>query len=218
MDKNESPIDEKGGETKNSTTGERGTETVREKQVDEDLTKLFQSIQDDPITREIGTGRNSSQLGKEEDSREGSSDRIPTLEELAGLTIDEVTESGELIVATRSKPPISDEDKRELVEHSVRRQIRRKDHTNEDASAETKPLELTPEELWKQEFARTIMTSPRVFSAPSSRGAYKYYMQRGLLASLLLAATATANSQVKSNLYSHHAQKRKGRGSDLANL
>ena len=62
MDKNESSIDEKGGETKNSTTGEGGTETVREKQVGEDVTKLFQSIQDDPITREIGTGRNSSQL------------------------------------------------------------------------------------------------------------------------------------------------------------
>ena len=107
MDKNESSIDEKGGETKNSTTGEGGTETVREKQVDEDVTTLFQSIQDDPIIREVGTGRNSSQLGKEEDSWEGSSDRIPTLEELAGLTVDEVTESGELIVATRSKPPIS---------------------------------------------------------------------------------------------------------------
>ena len=163
VDKNESSIDEKGGETKNSATGEGEMETVREKQVDEDVTKLFQSIQDDPITREIGTGRNSSQLRKEEDGWEGSSDRIPTLEELAGiptleelagLTIDEVTKSGELIVATRSKPPISDEDKRELVEHSVRRQIRRKNYTNEDASAETKPLELTPEELWKQEFER----------------------------------------------------------------
>ncbi len=154
MNKNESSIDEKGGETKNSTTGEGGTETVREKQVGEDVTKLFQSIQDDPITREIGTGRSSSQLGKEEDSWEGRSYRIPTLEELAGLTVDEVTESGELIVATRSKPPISDEDKRELIEHSVRRQIRRKNYTNEDASAETKPLELTPEELWKQQFER----------------------------------------------------------------
>ena len=154
VDKNESSIDEKGGETKNSVTGEGETETVREKQVDEDVTKLFQSIQDDPITREIGTGRNSSQLRKEEDGWEGISERIPTLEELTGLTIDEVTKSGELIVATRSKPPISDEDKRELVEHSVRRQIRRKNYTNEDASAETKPLELTPEELWKQEFER----------------------------------------------------------------
>ena len=36
----------------------------------------------------------------------------------------------------------------------MRRQIRRKNYTNEDASAETKPLESTPEELWKQEFAR----------------------------------------------------------------
>ena len=154
VDKNESSIDERGVETKNLATGEGETETVREKQVDEDVTKLFQSIQDDPITREIGTGRNSSQLRKEEDGWGGSSERILTLEELAGLTIDEVTESGELIVATRSKPPISDEDKRELVEHSVRRQIRRKNYTNEDASAETKPLELTPEELWKQEFER----------------------------------------------------------------
>ena len=39
VDKNESSIDEKGGETKSSTTGEGGTETVREKQVDEDVTK-----------------------------------------------------------------------------------------------------------------------------------------------------------------------------------
>ena len=154
MDKNESSIDEKGGETKNLAMGESETETVREKQADEDVTKLFQSIQDDPITREIGTGRNSSQLRKEEDGWGGSSERILTLEELAGLTIDEVTKSGELIVATRSKPPISDEDKRELIEHSVRRQIRRKNYTNEDASAETKPSELTPEELWKQEFER----------------------------------------------------------------
>ena len=117
VDKNESSIDEKGDETKNSATGEGETETVREKQVDEDVTKLFQSIQDDPITREIGTGRNSSQLRKEEDGWDGSSERIPTLEGLAGLTIDEVIKSGELIVATRSKPPISDEDKRELIEH-----------------------------------------------------------------------------------------------------
>ena len=44
VDKNESSIDEKGGETKNSATGEGETETVREKQVDEDVTKLFQSM------------------------------------------------------------------------------------------------------------------------------------------------------------------------------
>ena len=154
VDKNESSIDEKGDETKNSATGEGETETVREKQVDEDETTLFQSNQDDPSIREVATGRNSSQLRKEEDGWGGSSERILTLEELAGLTIDEVTKSGELIVATRSKLPISDEDKRELIEHSVRRQIRRKSNTNEDASAETKQLELTPEELWKQEFER----------------------------------------------------------------
>ena len=49
VDKNESSIDEKGDETKNSATGEGETETVREKQVDEDVTKYWSLIQDENL-------------------------------------------------------------------------------------------------------------------------------------------------------------------------
>ena len=77
-----------------------------------------------------------------------------SLEELAGLKIDEVTNDGNLIVASRNEPPISDEDKRELIGHSVRRQVRRRNYVNKDANLERETSELTPEELWKQEFKR----------------------------------------------------------------
>ena len=68
-----------------------------------------------------------------------------SLEELAGLKIDEVTNDGNLIVASRNEPPISDEDKRELIGHSVRRQVRRRNYVNKDANLERETPELTPD-------------------------------------------------------------------------
>ena len=92
VSENESWVDEKGGEAQTPATGEDEPGVVREKQIDDDFNKVFQTIQGDTIIRKIGIERYPTQPRREEDCWGEDNERIPTLEELAGLAIDEITE------------------------------------------------------------------------------------------------------------------------------
>ena len=169
VNENRSWAEENEDETKSPTTADDEPGSTREAQFDDGVQEVLQSVQDHPIVQKIGTERGSPHSRVEEEMWNNGNERIPSLEELAGLVgteripsleelaglkIDEVTNDGNLIVATRTEPPISDEDKRELIGHSVRRQVRRRNYVNKDANLERETSELTPEELWKQEFKR----------------------------------------------------------------
>ena len=169
VNENRSWAEENEDETKSPTTADDEPGSTREAQFDDGVQEVLQSVQDHSIVQKIGTERGSPHSRVEEEMWNNGNERIPSLEELAGLVgteripsleelaglkIDEVTNDGNLIVASRNEPPISDEDKRELIGHSVRRQVRRRNYVNKDANLERETSELTPEELWKQEFKR----------------------------------------------------------------